>query len=170
MAGRKLFIIAGIGLVVFIIHACNYSFKGTNPPEGIKTIFISNVSDQSDSGIPELAENITILLKNKFINDNTLEYADKTRADGMIVCTINRINDEAEVIQGNEQVSRRKITIFITAEFSNLRNQKVIWKKEFSNWGIYESSGGGFSERDKGLQIASDKICDDILLEVISNW
>ena len=29
---------------------------------------------------------------------------------------------------------------------------------------------GGFSKRDEGIRSAEDKITDDILLEVISNW
>ena len=74
------------------------------------------------------------------------------------------------VVSGGEQVSKRKITITISVDFQNLKKKKTIWKKDFSNWGEYESSSGGFSKRDEGLQSAKDKITDDILLEVISNW
>jgi hypothetical protein len=150
--------------------ACNYSFKGANPPEGIRTIFIPTVSDQSGFGLPTLPEDMTLLLKNKFINDNTLEYADKTQADGMIECVIKSITDEPLVVTGNEQVSRRKITIIVSVDFVNLKKQKSIWLKDFTNWGEYDSSTGGFSKRDEGVIAAVDKITDDILIDVISNW
>jgi hypothetical protein len=165
-----LFLILIIFLILPLSDSCNYSFKGASPPEGIRTIYIPNFKDESGFGSANLAEDMTILLKNKFIKDNTLEYADKTDADGMLSCTIKSVQDNALVVTGGEQVSKRKITINVSAEFSNLRKQKKIWTKEFSNWGEYESSSGGFSQRDLGIQSATDKVTDDILLEVISNW
>jgi hypothetical protein len=80
------------------------------------------------------------------------------------------VKDDALVVSEGEQVSKRKITINVSVEFQNLKKQKNIWVKDFSNWGEYESSSGGFSQRDLGISSASDKITDDILLEVISNW
>ena len=156
--------------IILTIYSCSYSFKGASPPEGIKTIFIPTIIDESGFGLPTLGEEMTLLLKNKFINDNTLEYAEKTRADGMVECVVKSVLDEPLVVQGNEQVSRRKVTITVSVKFTNLKKQKTIWAKDFSNWGEYESSTGGFSQRDAGVKIAEDKITDDILLEVISNW
>lgn len=157
-------------LIGTICFSCTYSFKGANPPEGINTIFIPSFRDESGFGLPSLAENMTQLLKLKFIRDNTLEYAEKTSADGMLDCVIRSVQDEALVVSGNEQVSKRKLTISVSVDFSNLKKQKTIWKKDFSNWGEYDSSGGGFSKRDEGINAAIDKISEDILLEVISNW
>jgi hypothetical protein len=162
-----LFIFGAAGLN-FI--SCNYSFKGASPPEGIKTIFIPNIRDESGFGLPNLGEELTTLLKSKFINDATLEYAEKTLADGMIECYVKSVTDEALVVTGNEQVSRRKVNIAVSVDFVNLKKQKSIWKKDFTNWGEYDSSTGGFSKRDEGVKLAEDKITDDILLEVISNW
>jgi Lipopolysaccharide-assembly len=159
-----------LAAVLVSISSCNYSFKGASPPEGIKTIFIPNIPDESGFGIPNLGEVMTALLKDKFINDNTLEYAEKTTADGMVECRIRSVTDEALVVTGNEVVSKRKVTIVVAVEFTNLIKKKSIWKKDFSNWGEYDSSTGGFSKRDEGLRSAEDKITEDILLEVISNW
>jgi hypothetical protein len=152
------------------LYSCTYSFKGASPPEGIKTIFIPTIKDESGFGLPTLSDQMTLLLKNKFINDNTLEYAEKTRADGMVDCIITSVRDEVQVVSGNETVSKRKITISVSVDFSNLKKQKNVWRKDFSNWGEYDSSEGGFSKRDEGIRIAVDKITDDILLSVISNW
>lgn len=157
-------------LLAFSAYSCNYSFKGAAPPEGIRSIFIPTIIDNSGFGLPTLSEEMTTLLKNKFINDNTLEYADKTEADGMIECVIRSVTDEPLVVTGNEQVSRRKITLVVTVDFYNLKKQKSIWKKDFSNWGEYDSSTGGFSQRDDGVRAAEEKITEDILLDVISNW
>lgn len=167
---KKIILIIAVIPFTLLIASCNYSFKGAAPPEGIKTIYIPTIRDESGFGLPNLSEEMTTLLKNKFINDNTLEYTEKTKADGMIDCVVKTITDEALVVTGNEQVSRRKVTIVVSVEFTNLKKQKSIWKKDFSNWGEYDSSTGGFSKRDEGVKSAEDKITDDILLDVISNW
>ncbi|HMT11840.1 MAG TPA: hypothetical protein PKA39_09505 [Ignavibacteria bacterium] len=166
-AKKSISIFAIIVLVISagIFFSCNYSFKGASPPEGIRTIFIPNIKDESGFGLPNLGEELTTLLKTKFINDATLEYAEKTQADGMVECYVKTVTDEALVVSGNEQVS-----IVVSVDFVNLKKQKSIWKKDFSNWGEYDSSTGGFSQRDAGVKSAEDKITDDILLEVISNW
>ncbi len=166
----KTFLLLLLLSVPVFFSSCNYSFKGASPPEGIKTIYIPNIRDESGFGLPSLGEELTTLLKTKFINDNTLEYAEKTKADGMIDCTVRSVSDEALVVTGDETVSRRKVTITVSVDFTNLKKQKSIWKKDFSNWGEYDSSTGGFSKRDEGVKSAQDKITDDILLEVISNW
>ncbi len=167
---KKIMMLIAFMPVILFMSSCNYSFKGAAPPEGIKTIYIPTIRDESGFGLPNLSEEMTTLLKNKFINDNTLEYTEKTKADGMIDCVVKSITDEALVVSGNEQVSRRKVTIVVSVEFTNLKKQKSIWKKDFSNWGEYDSSTGGFSKRDEGVRSAEDKITEDILLDVISNW
>lgn len=166
----KSLLMLNLFLLLLLVNSCNYSFKGASPPDGIKTIYIPTIKDESSFGSANLAETMTLLLKNKFIKDNTLEYEEKTSADGMLSCTIRSVNDEALVVSEGEQVSKRKITINVYVEFQNLKKQKNIWVKDFSNWGEYESSSGGFSQRDQGINSAMDKITDDILLEVISNW
>jgi len=155
---------------LILFSSCNYSFKGASPPEGIKTIFIPTITDESGFGLPTLGDDMTVLLKNKFINDNTLEYTEKTTADGMLTCRITAVRDEALVVTGAEQVTRRKVTIIVSTDFQNLKKTKNIWTREFTNWGEYESQGGGFSRRDEGVKTAMDKITDDILLSVISDW
>lgn len=167
---NRLFVLCSLFFVFCSFSSCNYGFKGASPPEGIKTIFIPTFEDVSGFGLSNLRDDFTLLLKNKFINDNTLEYADKVNADGILSCTIKTVTDEPLVVSGSEQVSKRKIAITVSTDFQNLKKKKNIWKKDFSNWGEYESSAGGFTRRDEGIQAAMDKITNDILLEVISNW
>lgn len=85
-------------------------------------------------------------------------------------CTITGVSDEPLVISGNETVTKRKITVTVSVSFRNLKKDKEIWNKTLSNYGEYNSSNAGFSERDLGLLSAIDKISNDILIELTSNW
>lgn len=160
---------------MFLISLLNlqcgiYGFRGNNPPEGIKTIAVPLFQDVSGFAEAGLKENFTEALKTKIINDNTFIIADKNKADGILNCTITSVKDEALVISGNENVTKRKITINVKISFENLKKQKKIWEKQFENWGEYNSSDASFSSRTSGINIAQEKICDDILIDITSNW
>jgi hypothetical protein len=160
-------------LFVFTIlnlHCGVYGFRGNNPPEGIKTLAVPLFQDVSGFSEAGLKENFTEALKTKIINDNTFIIADKNVADGILNCTITSVKDEALVISGNENVTKRKITILVKVSFENLKKQKKIWEKQYDNWGEYNSSDVSFSARASGISTAQGKICDDILIDITSNW
>ena len=163
-------IIVGLILLLNNIGCGVYGFRGNNPPQGIKTLAIPLFEDVSGFSEAGLKENFTETLKNKIIGDNTFFIADKNVADGILRCTITNIKDEALVISGNENVTKRKITITVKIIFENLKKQKKIWEKQFENWGEYNSSASTFSGRTSGISSAEEKICDDILIDITSNW
>ncbi len=161
-------------LVLFFVflnlHCGIYGFRGNNPPEGIRTLAIPLFQDISGFSEAGLKEGFTESLKTKIINDNTFVIADKNVADGILNGTITNIKDEALVISGNENVTKRKITISVKLSFENLKKQKKIWEKQYENWGEYNSSDASFSARLSGIKTAQEKICDDILIDITSNW
>ena len=161
--------------ILFLLSLINlqcgiYGFRGNNPPEGIKTIAVPLFQDVSGFSEAGLKENFTEALKTKIINDNTFVIADKNVADGILNCTITSVKDEALVISGNENVTKRKITIYVKVSFENLKKQKKIWEKNYDNWGEYNSSDASFSARSTGISSAQEKIIDDILNDITSNW
>ena len=166
-------ILLNITVIIFLVinFSCSiYSFRGNNPPEGIKTIFVPLFDDVSGFSEANLKENFTESLKSKIISDNTFLITDKTKADGLLTCTISAVKDDPLVISGNENVTKRKITITVKVNFQNLKKQKQIWDRTYENWGDYNSSGNTFSERETGVLTAMNKICEDILNDITSNW
>lgn len=162
--------------LIFLLYLLNlggcgvYGFRGNNPPEGIKTIAIPLFEDNSGFSEAGLKESFTETLKSKVISDNTFILADKNIADGIIKATILTIRDEPLVISGNENVTKRKISVSVNVIFENLKKQKTISNKNYDNWGEYNSSSSSFSERKNGINSALEKICEDILTDITSNW
>lgn len=164
-------VIITVIIIVLLNLSCGvYSFRGNNPPPGIKSIAIPLFEDVSGFSEAGLKEDFTELLKKKVLNDNTYTLADKNVSDGVLYCKITNIKDEALVITGNENVSKRKITITLNVKFENLKTKKLIWEKNYENWGEYNSSSQSFSERQQGIKTAQDKITEDILIDITSNW
>lgn len=163
-------IFTGVMLCTVSLSCGVYGFRGNNPPEGINTLAVPTFQDVSGFSSPALSENFTQILKSKIINDNTFRIADKNIADGILKCTITNVKDEALVISSGENVSKRKITITVNVIFENLKKQKNFWDRPFENYGEYNSSSDLFSEREKGISAAVERITDDILIELTSNW
>ena len=156
--------------VILTQSGCNYGFRGKNPPKGINTLYVPLFENTSNFSEADIRENFTESLKNKIVADNTFLLDSKEGADGMLVCNIATVTDEPLVISGDETVTKRKITITISADFQNLKTGKQIWQKTFNNFGEYNSPSGSFSERKTGINEAIDKITEDILNDLTSNW
>jgi len=168
---KNAIIIVSVALFSILHFNCGiYGFRGNNPPEGIKSVAVPLFIDNSGFSQAGLKEDFTTSLKNKILSDNTFSLLDKDKSDGVLNCTINTIRDEAMVISGNEVVSKRKITISINVEFMNMRKHKKIWERKFENWGDYNSSNSSFSQRTEGIKLAIDKITEDIINDITSNW
>ncbi len=148
---------------------CPYSFTGASVPSHLKTVAIPLVDDQSGFGAAGLREKFTTELTNLFIQDNSLEVADRTTADCMLEGVIMSVSDAPSVVGQGEQVSKRRITISVKCVFQDLKLRKKVWEKTLSNWGDYDS-GGGVSQREAGIQEAIKKLTEDILLETVSGW
>lgn len=127
---------------------------------------------ENTSGFSEanILDNFTIRLKDEITRDNTFSLTDENKADGSVRCVVSGVKDEPLVISGGETVTKRKITVTVDVTFRDMKKDKVIWTKSLSNFGEYNSSNSGFSERDAGLLSAITKISNDIVIELTSNW
>lgn len=155
--------------ISFLIFAsgCAYSFSGSSVPKHLKTIAIPLFEDQSGFGEPGLKENLTKKLIELFVNDNSLEVADRNAADSILEGSILRVTDAPSVIAPGEQVNKRRISVTLHVQFEDLKLRKKVWEKDFSNWGEYSI---GIEPRSVALAQAINKVSEDILIETVSGW
>lgn len=152
-----------------ILMGCVYSFKGGSVPPHLKTIAIPIVEDQSGYGDPALRDQFSAQLVQRFLNDNTLEMADRGSADSILEGVITDVKDAPSVVQAGEQVATRRITVTVHMTFQDLKLRKKVWERDFSSWGDYPS-GGGLTQRNEGIQEAVRKLTEDILNETVAGW
>ena len=136
---------------------CPYSFTGASVPPHLKTIAIPIVEDQSGYGDPTLRNQFSQELLQRFVNDATLEPADRNRADSMLEGVITGVRDAPAVVEGGDQVSQRRITVTVHVTFRDLKLRKKVWEKDFTQWGDYPS-GGGLTQRNAGITEAVRKL------------
>lgn len=154
---------------LFFFAGCPYSFTGASVPSHLKSIAVPLLDDQSGFGEPGLREQLTTELANLFVADNSLEVVDRENADSILEGAIMSVLDAPSVVGGDEQVSKRRITVSVRVTYQDMKLRRKVWEKTFSNWGDYES-GAGLSQLNEGLKEAIRKISEDILLETVSGW
>jgi len=160
--------------IVFICSvsmvACSYSFTGASVPSHLQTISIPIFNDRSGSGEFNLGEKTTASLVKKFIDDNTLLITDKLKSDSILEGTIVSLSDAPSVVSGGENISTRRLTINIRVVYKDLVKRTTVLEKTFSNYGDYQTGGDIILARQNAVDAAIEKITEDILLGVVSNW
>lgn len=156
--------------VLTSISACSYSFTGASVPSHLKTIAIPICVDRTGSGEASLSDDFTNELINKFLNDNTLQVAERNNSDALLECTILSLTDSPQVVAGGENIQTRRITLNAKVVYRDLVQKKNIFEKNFTNYGDYDSSEDITAARADAITAAIDKITEDILLGVVSNW
>ena len=156
-------------LMINLIGCCTYSFTGSSVPEHLKTIAIPIAEDRSGSGIPNLRESLTQELINQFIDDNSLQITEKTKADAILECTIISFTDAPSIVSAGESINQRRVTINVQVVYKDLVKKVTIFDKNFTNYGVYEP-GKPENNRDQATTTAIDNIAEDILLAVVSGW
>lgn len=158
-----------IGLILLnfvLLYGCSYSFTGASVPPHLNSIAIPVIQDRSGFAEPGLREAVTEKLIDKFVRDNSFRITDRTNADAILECTITSMREAPAVVASGERVTSRRITITIHVVYRDLVQRKTIFDKSFSNYGDYEQ----ISDRSESIEIAIDRITDDILLDTVSGW
>ncbi len=173
---NRVFLLLSISICLINLSGCSYSFTGASVPPHLKTISIPLFVDRSGSGEFDLSERLTNGLTRKFIDDNTLTVGDKLKSDSIIEGTIISLTDAPAVLSGadnvGENITSRRITITVKAVYRDLIKRQIIFERNFSNYGDYPVNDNAdvITVRRKAIETAVDRITEDILLGVVSNW
>jgi len=146
-----------------------YSFTGASVPTHLKTIAIPVADDKSPAAIPGIRELLTDNLIQKFINDNSLQVTERSKADATLECVITSVTDAPAIVSAGEQISSRRLTINVKVIYKDLVLKKTIFENNFNNYGDYVP-GEATNDREVAIATAVDKISEDILLAVVSGW
>ena len=163
-------ILFSIGIFLLGITACSYSFSGSSVPSHLKTISIPIFSDKSGSGEFDLNQKLTRQVIQKFIDDNTLLVSDRQNSNALLEGTVTALSDASAIISGGEKITARRITISVRIVYKDLVKKQQIFDRNFSNYGDYTVGGDITSVRKAAIDTAINKIAEDILLGVVSNW
>jgi hypothetical protein len=150
---------------------CPYSFTGASIPPHINTIAIPVFDDQSGFGDPQLRQELTTQVTQRFESDGKLRIAERNSADSILEGVITTVRDEISVVEGQaDRASVRRVTISVRIAWQDVVNRQMLFERNLSNWGEYDVGAGGPAQRQAGIEEAVQKLSEDILLETIARW
>jgi len=178
-------------ILVLLFMSCSYySFKGSLPAH-IDNISVSPISNQSTEYIvPDI---LNEEIYNILLRENVLKLVDIDNAKSKLDITIKSVTDKYYTYSlgdvDYEIVDEWKITIKAKVDWYDLLEDKMIFSKEMTSFGIY-STGNDISDdkldndqdglvdeedeygppRETALKIASKKLSENIIANITSTW
>ena len=184
-----------IFLFPLIFSSCTYySFKGSLPAN-IDNISISPIINESTEYV--VTDILDEQIYNILLKENVLKLVSIDNAKSKLDITIKSVTDKYYTYSlGDVQyeiVDEWKISVKAKVEWYDLLENKVIFSKEMTSFGIYSTSSGndisvdgidndqdGLTDnedndefgppRESALKIASKKLSENIIANITSTW
>ena len=183
-------------IFIYTLIGCSfYSFKGSIPAH-INSIYISPVENQTIEG--ELSNIIKVQLDESLIRENILKLLSSDIADSQIDVSLVSFTDRPysydlrNVSEGYETVNEYRVTIRAKVVWYDLTNNEILFEEEVSGWAAYDpgvddiGSDGIDNDsdtyidsddddefglpRESAISIASKKVSDSIINNIVSTW
>jgi hypothetical protein len=116
-----------------------------------------------------MRQQLTDQIVQKFTRDGSLSVRDRSVADALLDVTITSISDQPIGVRIGEELTNKRVTITVEATYRDQKKQKTFWDKNFQQTADYPISQG-LDGLTTALKNAEDKLSNDLLLGVISNW
>ena len=174
-------------IYLWVFSGCGiYSFSGSIPPH-IKSISIPLFSNETaEFGI---AEAVTDEVTNVFLEENILKISDQ--GDSILRGSIKKVEDKPYTYSEMEEVLEYRYSVGISVEWFDVREEKVLIRKNYTNWGAYsltadvasdgiDNDGDGKVDsddpdesgdaRELAMKAAVTKISESIINDIVSTW
>lgn len=166
-------ILTSLLLSLTLLSCGVYSFRSTNLPPEIQTIYIpifeSNLS--GDDLTIDIREDVTTAVQEEFLRLTRLTLDDEENADAVFIGALNRYTRDVSNFDENENPTEYRITLSLKGEFRNLVADEVIWQSSLSSFTFYEVDEGqdDLGEGD-ALNELIEKAARDLVLKATENW
>jgi Lipopolysaccharide-assembly len=149
----------------------SYSFTGASISPEVKTISIKYFNNNASNVVPTLSRVFTDALKDYFTSQTSLVLVDHN-GDLNIEGAITEYSPAQPVaIQGNETAAMNRMTITVTVNFTNKKNEKQNFEnKLFSRYEDYPSNPGLVKVQDQLIKDINDFLIQDIFNQTVVNW
>ena len=164
---------APAAIVLFLLltlQGC-YTFTGASLPPHVNTIAVPLFDDRSGAGVAQFKAELTEQLIEKLESQSSLDIeSEPTRADALVEASITSFTDEpSQLGSETERAVTNRITIIVRATcIDRVQNKPFFTRVVFTGFADYDV--GDFEGKDDAIDSSIDRITDDLLNRIISNW
>ncbi len=161
-----------LGGAMMLLTACTvgYSFTGASIPPEVKTIRIANFPNNAPLVNPNLSQEFTDALRNKFQTQTSLILVNQG-GDLEIEGEIVGYNTQPVAIQSNDVAALNRLTITVKVTYINHFNEAESFENQtFSRYEDYASTEN-LSTVEAGLvETITGYLVEDIFNKTVVNW
>ena len=164
-------VVAALVVTAFIVQSCGiYSFTGTSIQPDVKTITINYFEYKALKVNPNLSNQITEALKDKFTRLTKLEQVD-IDGDLEIIGEVTGYDVKATAITANEQAAQNRLTVNVKVAFID-RNypENSFENKSFSAYADFDAMQQLDAVEASLCEEIVEKLCEDIFNGTVANW
>lgn len=159
------FKLACLSLLLYM-GCLSYSFTGSLPSH-IRSVAVPLFED--NTAYPGVREDLTNRVIEQFISDNTLQVTSESQADLIISGVITSITQRAAILSAGETVDEYQVFVNVKVKCEDIKSNKTLWEKNLSEFGVMTGSGSQ-DEHDQAIQIAIEKLTNDIFNNTLGYW
>lgn len=173
---KPAFTTCSIFSLLWLLVSC-YSFTGNSLSPEMKTIQIKTFPNNAALVNPDLSQQFTIELQNRFLQRTTLKGTNQ-KPDLLIEGEIidYRINEPATITNGVEttggviQAAQNKLVITVKVHYENAIDPKLSFDKTYTDEATYSSDLDISQIEASQVKLVSERIINKIFNDIVANW
>jgi len=155
-------------LCPLILTGCGvYTFSG-HGIAGIETIAVEPFDNlTAEFGI---RDDLTDELIDKLLNSRTLTIAGQANADAILRGKIVSVTDRPLTFKETEEVTENQVTITVEVVLIKPGKSEPLWEGRLIGEGNYHYRTGSPEEREEGIEKAIERLVQDLVNRLTSDW
>lgn len=162
-------ILCAAALASVVACKVTYSFSGTSIQSDVETITINYVEYKALRVNPNLSNQMTEAMKEKFRKLTRLEQVDE-EGDLELYCEITGYNVQATSVTADEAAARSRLTVTVKCKFTNRKHSEDDFDKSFSAYADFDANTLLDTVQDALCEEIVEKLVDDIFTASVAQW
>ncbi len=158
--------------VTLLLGGCsivNYSFSGTSIQPDVKTVTINYFDYKALKVNPNLSNDLTEALKDKFRKLTKLEQVEMD-GDLDLQGEVTGYEVRAAAVTANEVAAQNRLTVTVKLKFTNRKYPEDDFEKSFSAYSDYDSTNSLDAVESTLCQEIIDKLVEDMFNASVAQW
>lgn len=147
----------------------NYSFSGTSIQPDVKTVTINYFEYKALKVNPNLSNDLTEALKDKFRKLTKLEQVEMD-GDLELQGEVTGYEVRAAAVTANEVAAQNRLTVTVKLKFTNKKYPEDDFEKNFSAYSDYDSTNSLDAVESTLCQEIIDKLVEDMFNASVAQW
>lgn len=157
-------------VVCCLMPSCKvYSFTGASITPDIKSVTVRNFANQSENANMTVGQNLTDLLKNKFLTETNLNLAN-SGGDVEFSGVITNYSIRGQAPTADQTTALNRLTITVKVDYVNNMNEKENWSQTFTRYADYESTENLATVEADLMNTINTQLAEDIFNKAFVNW